>query len=120
MTTLHFRSSTIRRNLSKNAAAVALFGVSIVTASADADESATTTPIKHVIVIIGENRSFDHIFATYEPVRQRRDNLVSGASDMSGLGSTWFVRFLNREITCCRRFGWREYGMRSSRIVRDD
>ncbi len=27
----------------------------------------TTTPIKHVIVIIGENRSFDHVFATYQP-----------------------------------------------------
>jgi phospholipase C len=27
----------------------------------------TTTPIKHVIVIIGENRSFDHVFATYRP-----------------------------------------------------
>ncbi|MBV8474061.1 MAG: phosphoesterase [Hyphomicrobiales bacterium] len=26
------------------------------------------SPIKHVIVIIGENRSFDHIFATYKPV----------------------------------------------------
>ena len=26
-----------------------------------------TTPIKHVIVIIGENRSFDHVFATYVP-----------------------------------------------------
>lgn len=25
----------------------------------------TKTPIKHVIVIIGENRSFDHLFATY-------------------------------------------------------
>ena len=25
------------------------------------------SPIKHVIVIIGENRSFDHVFATYEP-----------------------------------------------------
>jgi phospholipase C len=28
---------------------------------------ATTTPIKHVIVIIGENRTFDHVFATYKP-----------------------------------------------------
>src|SRR5215469_13164209 len=28
----------------------------------------TTTPIKHVIVIIGENRTFDHLFATYKPV----------------------------------------------------
>ena len=31
----------------------------------------TTTPIKHVIVIIGENRSFDHIFATYVPQEGR-------------------------------------------------
>jgi phospholipase C len=30
-------------------------------------DKATTTPIKHVIVIIGENRSFDHVFATYVP-----------------------------------------------------
>ena len=27
----------------------------------------TRTPIKHVIVIIGENRTFDHLFATYKP-----------------------------------------------------
>ena len=27
----------------------------------------TATPIKHAIIIIGENRSFDHIFATYMP-----------------------------------------------------
>ena len=33
-----------------------------------ADHSAETrSPIKHVIVIIGENRSFDHVFATYVP-----------------------------------------------------
>jgi phospholipase C len=28
---------------------------------------ATTTPIKHVIIIIGENRTFDHVYATYKP-----------------------------------------------------
>ncbi len=28
---------------------------------------ATASPIKHVIVIVGENRTFDHIFATYQP-----------------------------------------------------
>jgi phospholipase C len=33
----------------------------------DANDGNTTTPIKHVIVIIGENRSFDHVFATYQP-----------------------------------------------------
>jgi phospholipase C len=27
----------------------------------------TVTPIRHVIVIVGENRSFDHLFATYIP-----------------------------------------------------
>ena len=35
-------------------------------ASRDAE---TRSPIKHVIVIIGENRSFDHVFATYVPKR---------------------------------------------------
>lgn len=29
----------------------------------------TRTPIKHLVVIIGENRTFDHMFATYRPVR---------------------------------------------------
>jgi phospholipase C len=28
--------------------------------------SLTRSPIKHLIVIIGENRSFDHVFATYQ------------------------------------------------------
>jgi phospholipase C len=42
-------------------------------------EHPTQTPIKHVIVIIGENRSFDHVFATYVPKRpgQTVDNLLS-------------------------------------------
>lgn len=39
----------------------------------------TLSPIKHVIVIIGENRSFDHVFATYVPKRlgQTVNNLLS-------------------------------------------
>jgi phospholipase C len=41
--------------------------------------SSTVTPIKHVIVIIGENRSFDHVFATYKPKREGQTvwNLLS-------------------------------------------
>ena len=43
---------------------------------ADADPSVkeikTATPIKHVIIIVGENRSFDHLFATYEPKDRTR------------------------------------------------
>src|ERR1700739_2870110 len=38
----------------------------------------TRTPIQHVIVIIGENRTFDHIFATYEPKKgESINNLLS-------------------------------------------
>ncbi len=41
-------------------------------------DSKTTSPIKHVIVIIGENRSFDHVFATYVPkAGQSVNNLLS-------------------------------------------
>src|SRR5437763_1020863 len=34
---------------------------------ASPQNSITASPIKHVIVIVGENRSFDHLFATYVP-----------------------------------------------------
>lgn len=30
-------------------------------------DDSSITPIKHVLVIIGENRTFDHVFATYKP-----------------------------------------------------
>jgi phospholipase C len=35
--------------------------------SSNSRDNDTSSPIKHVIVIIGENRSFDHVFATYVP-----------------------------------------------------
>jgi phospholipase C len=41
-----------------------------VAADTGANDGNTTTPIKHVIVIIGENRTFDHLFATYKPVNK--------------------------------------------------
>jgi phospholipase C len=39
----------------------------------------TASPIKHVIIIVGENRSFDHLYATYVPKhkRERVLNLLS-------------------------------------------
>jgi phospholipase C len=43
-----------------------------------ANDAATASPIKHVIVIIGENRSFDHVFATYVPKSgDKINNLLS-------------------------------------------
>jgi phospholipase C len=45
----------------------------------DGDDHNPRTPIKHVIVIVGENRSFDHIFATYQPAKKGEtvNNLLS-------------------------------------------
>ena len=38
----------------------------------------TASPIKHVVVLIGENRSFDHVFATYQPRKgETVSNLLS-------------------------------------------
>jgi phospholipase C len=46
--------------------------------SAARGSNATATPIKHVIVIVGENRTFDHIFATYVPKHgETVNNLLS-------------------------------------------
>jgi phospholipase C len=42
------------------------------------NDNSTTTPIKHVIVIYGENRSFDHLYATYQPkAGETVNNLLS-------------------------------------------
>src|SRR6201990_2696433 len=47
-------------------AAGAAVAVGLAAAHADAPPLApTTTPIKHVVVIFGENESFDHYFGTY-------------------------------------------------------
>jgi phospholipase C len=51
--------------------------------AADPDRSVdripTASPIKHVIIIVGENRSFDHLFATYVPTHRNETiaNLLS-------------------------------------------
>jgi phospholipase C len=60
---------------------LALAQLSLGAARANAAESrdkTTATPIKHLVVIIGENRSFDHVFATYVPSGgDTIDNLLS-------------------------------------------
>jgi acid phosphatase len=64
--------------------AVAALALSVLAATAASaaparpGQPATTTPIKHVVVIIGENHSFDNVFATYQPPRgQYIRNLLS-------------------------------------------
>jgi phospholipase C len=49
-----------------------------VRAQSGSNDANTTSPIKHIIIIVGENRSFDHLFATYVPKSgQTVDNLLS-------------------------------------------
>ena len=64
------------------ATAAALLSAAVMGAAqvkADPAEAlATATPIKHVILIIGENRTFDEVFGTYRPRNgQRVLNLLS-------------------------------------------
>jgi phospholipase C len=43
--------------------------VAAVAADTGTNDGNTTTPIKHIITITGENRTFDQLFATYRPVK---------------------------------------------------
>jgi phospholipase C len=46
--------------------------------NAESTKKGTASPIKHVIIIIGENRTFDHVFATYVPKQgETVSNLLS-------------------------------------------
>ena len=47
--------------------AVSVFQFSLGGSLQAQENTQTRTPIKHVIVLIGENRTFDHVFATYVP-----------------------------------------------------
>jgi phospholipase C len=46
----------------------------------ECDSIKTGTPIKHVIIIVGENRSFDHLFATYVP-KEKREHVLNLLSE---------------------------------------
>ena len=66
------RNPRLKRITAAVAAAAMLAGQGVVPAARADDgrgrnEVRTATPIKHVIVLIGENRTFDHLFATYQP-----------------------------------------------------
>jgi phospholipase C len=80
-------SSRIRRRGRRAAAvsAVVLAGAAVAMPARSAgpngatDAPATATPIKHVIVVIGENRTFDHIYGTYVP--KSRDSILNLLSE---------------------------------------
>ena len=76
-------TSSFRRRLRDSAAASTAIVSLLLGPNAYAVDATTPpqtrTPIQHVIVIIGENRTFDHVFATYQPVAagEHVSNLLS-------------------------------------------
>jgi phospholipase C len=70
-------------------------------ATAAVADGKTTTPIKHVIVIIGENHTFDNVFATYRPPRGEhvRNLLSQGIVTASGAPGSNVGKALQRTAT---------------------
>jgi acid phosphatase len=56
---------------------IALAGSTLALAAAQACAAGSTTPIEHLIVVVGENHSFDNLYGTYQPAQGRIANLVS-------------------------------------------
>jgi phospholipase C len=92
-----------RRTATLVAAAVSIAALSFAAAAnAQTPQPQTASPIKHVVIIVGENRSFDHIFATYVPENddQRVLNLLSqGIVNADGTPGRNFAKAHQFQIT---------------------
>jgi phospholipase C len=68
----------------------------------------TASPIKHVIIIVGENRGFDHLFATYEP-RSGQEKVLNLLSQQivtaDGLPGPQFAKAHQYQITSAANGG---------------
>jgi phospholipase C len=89
---LHLRKNLIAAVVGVAAIGASAIGLSVSTASSpsqDATTVATTTPIKHVVVIFGENISFDHYFGTYpfatNPANEPQFTAAPGTPNVNGL-----------------------------------
>jgi phospholipase C len=63
----------------------------VFTPVANAANVKTATPIKHIVIIFGENRSFDHYFGTYpnalNPKGEPQFHAIPGTPTVNGLGN---------------------------------
>jgi phospholipase C len=90
----------LRKTLIAGSIALAMAGVGSTVAAPVAfaanDGTATTTPIKHVVVIYQENVSFDHYFATYpnakNPAGEPAFHARKGTPQVNGLNDTLLTR----------------------------
>src|SRR6266478_4709351 len=103
----HF-TRTWRTKIAAGASAAALSAFALIASVQAADPNTpvdaikTATPIKHVIIIVGENRSFDHLFATYVPGHEEErilnllsENIITAA----GAPGRHFARAHQYQIT---------------------
>jgi len=112
---MHYGSlAGLRRRLCVGASVsvLAATGLAASAQAADPDKAVdavkTATPIKHVIIIVGENRSFDHIFATYVPKKKHEKvlNLLSeGIVNADGSPGPNFAKAHQFQITSAPNFG---------------
>jgi phospholipase C len=79
----------MRQSLSISLVTVLFLGLTIDPQLASAFQSTPATPIQHVVVIFGENISFDHYFGTYpnavNPPGQPRFTAAAGTPSVNGL-----------------------------------
>src|ERR1700685_1163448 len=63
----------------------------VLTPVANASNPKTATPIKHIVIIFGENRSFDHYFGTYpnalNPKGEPQFHALPNTPTVNGLGN---------------------------------
>ena len=67
----------------------------------------TTTPIKHLIVVVGENTSFDTLFATYQPTQGSsvRNLLSAGIVDAQGNPGPAYAKAVQKYPVTNGKFG---------------
>jgi phospholipase C len=92
---LHTRKKFVVAALGAAAIGASVIGLSVSSASPGGTDPAatyaTTTPIKHVVVIFGENISFDHYFGTYpfatNPPGEPQFHALRGTPTVNGLNA---------------------------------
>lgn len=87
-----FKRTALAAALASAVMMMSLSGCNSSSGSTDAAALATATPIKHVVVIFGENVSFDHYFATYpnatNPSGETAFTALAGTPSVNGLSGS--------------------------------
>jgi phospholipase C len=105
----HLQSLCLRSGAALLAVSQVFVGIPTPAIAQDSSPSMNTrTPIKHVIIILGENRTFDNVFATYQPLHgQKVWNLLSeGIVDANGDPGPNYSRAEQYRAVDTAREGW--------------